>query len=166
MIWSHTGETRRTGSARSNFLPTDDPKARVFVADIIGYLCGYAHLTNTRSLALLGDPDAGAYELLFSFASSSEKDQFLDLVRSNEDLGSDYIDNDFMYLSTEEIRNARPLAAVLPQDVMTHVTLVAITVFAGAGDIVLYRDVPRQDLPEKYSSANDLSQSAAFSGLN
>jgi len=44
------------------------------------------------------------------------------LVRSNEDLGNDYIENDFGPPTTEEIRNARPLAAVLPQDVMTHVT--------------------------------------------
>jgi hypothetical protein len=40
------------------FLPTDDPEARLDGADIIGYLVGYANLTNTRSLALLGDPDA------------------------------------------------------------------------------------------------------------
>ena len=44
------------------FLPTDDPDARLFAADVIGYLVGYANLTNTRSLALLGDPDASAYE--------------------------------------------------------------------------------------------------------
>jgi hypothetical protein len=37
-----------------------------------------------------------------------------------------------MYPSTQEIRNARPLAAVLPQDVMTHATLIATTVLAGA----------------------------------
>jgi hypothetical protein len=48
----------------------------MFASDIIGYLFGYAHLTNTRSLALVGDPDANAYELLFSFSSSEEKDQF------------------------------------------------------------------------------------------
>ena len=48
------------------FLPTDNPEARLFAADIIGYLVGYANLTNTRSLALLGDPDASAYELLFA----------------------------------------------------------------------------------------------------
>ena len=77
------------------FLPTDDPDARLFAADIIGYLCGYAHLTNTRSLALLGDPGASAYELLFSFASPTEKDQFPDLVRSTEGLGNEYIENDF-----------------------------------------------------------------------
>ena len=64
------------------FLPTDDPEARMFASDIIGYLFGYAHLTNTRSLALVGDPDANAYELLFSFSSSEEKKQFLELVRS------------------------------------------------------------------------------------
>lgn len=105
--------------------PTDDPEARLYSADIIGYLVGYAHLSNTRFLALLGDPEAGAYELLFSFSTPEEKDQFLDLVRSNEDLGNDYIENDFMSPTTEEIRNARPLAAVLPEDVMTHATLVA-----------------------------------------
>ena len=83
---------------------------------------------------LLGDPDASAYELLFSFASPTDEDQFLDLVRSNEDLGDDYIENDFGPPITEEIRNAHPLSAVLPQDVMTHATLVATIVFAGAED--------------------------------
>ena len=67
------------------FLPTDNPEARLFAADIIGYLFGYANLTNTRFLALLGDPDANAYELLFSFSSPEEKNEFLNLVRSNED---------------------------------------------------------------------------------
>lgn len=47
------------------FLPADNPEARLLAADIIGYLVGYANLTDTRSLALLGDPDASAYELLF-----------------------------------------------------------------------------------------------------
>jgi hypothetical protein len=67
------------------FLPTDNPEARLFAADIIGYLVGYANLTNTRSLALLGDPDASAYELLFSFSAPEEKNEFLNLVRSNEE---------------------------------------------------------------------------------
>jgi len=91
------------------FLPRDNPEARLFVAGIIGYLIGYANLTNTRSLALLGDPDASAYELLFSFSSPEEKNEFLNLVRSNQDMGKDYI-IEFTPPSTEEIRNARPLA--------------------------------------------------------
>jgi len=68
------------------FLPTDDPAARIFASDIIGYLFGYAHLSNTRSLALVRDPDANAYELLFAFSSSEEKKQFLELVRSNPEM--------------------------------------------------------------------------------
>jgi len=116
------------------FLPTDDPEARLFAADIIGYLVGYANLTNTRSLALLGDPDASAYELLFSFSSPQEREQFLELVRSNEDMGNDYIENDFMSPTAEEIRDARPLARVLPKDSLTHAMLIAAILCAGTED--------------------------------
>jgi hypothetical protein len=58
---------RKIGSAQS-----DDPEARLYSADIIGYLVGYADLSNTRALALLGDPDASAFELLFSFSTPEE----------------------------------------------------------------------------------------------
>jgi hypothetical protein len=67
-------------------------------------------------------------------ASPTEKDQFLHLVPSNEDMGNDYIENDFEPPKNEEIRNARPVAALLPQDVVTHATLVATIVFAGSED--------------------------------
>ena len=115
------------------FLPTDDPDARLFAGNIIGYLVGYANLTNTRSLALLGDPDASAYEFLFSFSSPEEKNEFLTLVRSNEDLGKDYI-IEFTPPTTEEIRNARPLATVLPQDALIYAMLIAATLCAGTED--------------------------------
>jgi hypothetical protein len=78
------------------FLPSNDPEGREFLPDIVGYLLGYAQLTNARALALVGDPEAGAYELLVSFSTPGDKDQFLDLVCSNEEMGSDYIENDFM----------------------------------------------------------------------
>jgi hypothetical protein len=115
------------------FLPTDNPQARLFASDIIGYLIGYANLTNTRSLALLGDPDASAYELLFSFSSPEEKEEFLNLVCSNEDMGKDYIFK-LKPPTTEEIRNARPLATVLPQDALTHAVSIAVTLCAGTED--------------------------------
>src|SRR5208337_829381 len=114
-------------------LPTDNPEAWLFAADIIGYLVGYANLTNTRSLALLGDPDASAYELLFSFSSPEEKNEFLNLVRANEDMGHDYI-IEFTLPTSEEVRNARPLATALPQDALTHVMLIAATVCTGRED--------------------------------
>jgi hypothetical protein len=115
------------------FLPTDNPESQLFAAEIIGHLVGYANLTNTRSLALLGDPDASAYELLFSFSSPVEKTEFLNLVRSNEDLGKDCI-IELTPPSAEEIRNARPLARVLPHDALTHAVLIAATLCAGTAD--------------------------------
>jgi len=115
------------------FLPTDNPEARLFAADIIGYLVNYANLTNTRSLALLGDPDACAYELLFSFSSPEEKNEFLNLVHSNEDMENDYI-IELTPPTAEEIRNARPLATVLPKDALTRVMLIAATLCAGTED--------------------------------
>ena len=58
------------------------------------------------------------------------KEQFLHLVRTNEDMGNDYIENDFMSPTAEEIRNARPLGMALPPDVVNHVALIAATLFA------------------------------------
>jgi hypothetical protein len=115
------------------FLPTDNPEARLFAADIIGYLVGYANLTNTRSLALLDDPDASAYELLFSFSSPEEKNEFLNMVRSNEDMGNDYI-IELTPPTTEKIRNARPLATVLLHNALAHAMLIAVTLCARTED--------------------------------
>ena len=51
-------------------------------------------------------PDAGAYELLFSFLSPAEKKEFLKLVPSNEDMGNHCVAK-FTPPTAEEIRNAR-----------------------------------------------------------
>jgi hypothetical protein len=110
------------------FLNDEDPEGRDLAADTIGYLLGYAHLTNTCSLALVGDPDEMAYEILFSFSSPADKERFLDLIRSNNELGSEYIDNDLLQPVEEEIRDARPLAEVLPREALTRALLVATVV--------------------------------------
>ena len=88
------------------FNPEDNGEARLFATEIIGRQFGYAQATNTGALALVGDADANAYELLFSFASSEDKEQFLHLVRTDEDMGNGYIENDFMSPTAEEIRNS------------------------------------------------------------
>src|SRR5882724_3845964 len=110
------------------FLNEEDPEGRYLAAETIGYLLGYAHLTNTRSLALVGDPDMMAYEILFSFHPPSEKMRFLYLIQSNDELGNEYVENDLIQPVKEEIRNARPLAAVLPKTALTRALLVATTV--------------------------------------
>jgi hypothetical protein len=62
------------------FLPTNDPAQREFDTEDLGYLLGYAQLTDTRVLALLGDSSADTYEILFSFSSAELKERFLDLI--------------------------------------------------------------------------------------
>ena len=57
------------------FIPEDNGEARLFVTEIIGTSVGYAQATNARALALVGNADANAYELLFSFASSEGKER-------------------------------------------------------------------------------------------
>jgi hypothetical protein len=49
-------------------------------------------------------------------------------VRLNDDLGADYIDTDLLRPIVDEIREARPIAEVLPRDVLTRVTLLAATI--------------------------------------
>lgn len=72
----------------------DEPHGGILAqqwVDIIAIRLADAQLTNARSLAFVGDSGAGACELLFSFLRTDDKDQFLDLVRSNEEVGSDNI---------------------------------------------------------------------------
>ena len=113
------------------FLSTEDSGTRAWDAEDIGYLLGYAWLTDTRVLALVGDPDAEVYEILFSFSSPAGKRCFLDLVRANEDMGSSYVEEEFVVPVASEIRDARPLAMVLPNDVVQQATLIAAMLVAG-----------------------------------
>jgi hypothetical protein len=75
---------------------------------------------------LADSPEAG----LALFSSFEEKKQFLELVRSNPEMGNDYIENDLLSPTTEEIKDARPLAMVLPQDVLNHAALITATLCA------------------------------------
>jgi hypothetical protein len=72
-----------------------------------------------------------AYEILFSFSSPSEKRTFLDLIRSNDELGDEYVENDLIQPAMEEIRDARPVAAVLPEAALTRALLIA-TIICGS----------------------------------
>lgn len=119
------------------FLNEHDPEAQDDIAEEIGYLLAYARLTDTRSLALLADPHGVGYEILFSFHSPEAKSRFLQLIRSNQELGNEFIENDLMTPTPEEIEEARPLATVLPRRVMVRATLVATTFCT-----TLIRDLP------------------------
>lgn len=112
------------------FLPEDNPDERARGTEAIGYLWGYAQLTKTRMLVLVGDPECHAYELLFSFASPEGKQEFLRLVRSNAVTNHD--DGAVPGVPTfEEIREAQPLGVVLPEDVFKDATIIAATIISG-----------------------------------
>jgi hypothetical protein len=126
-----TAETTNIWAHESNWLCTiemipHDPEGRASSAINIGHLMGYAIKTNTRMLALVGDPMVPTYELLFSFASPEDRIQFLALVSENEDLRMDeWGDNGFATPSSEEIADARPIQEILTQDILEQVMLVA-----------------------------------------
>jgi len=112
------------------FLPQDNEEERAYGAEVIGYLAGYAQMTDTRILALLGDPEADAYELLFSFSSEENKQRFLKLMQSNELTETD--PGLISVPSADEIRDARPLGMVLSEDVIRHITAIGVLLVAGA----------------------------------
>jgi hypothetical protein len=116
------------------FLPKDDVEDCTQAAERIGYMLAYAQMTDTRMLALLGDPQADAYELLFSFNSAENKAEFFRLLNSNE---LSACDDEFIQVPPQnEIDEAQPIAKVLPEDVVQRVTLIATMLLGGQAGIV------------------------------
>ena len=109
-----------------------DQQDRAECGDFIGYLFGYAFLTNTRCLALVGDPSMVTYELLFSFESPERKREFLALTNGNEITRAE--PEEWMDPSPDEIRDARPMALVIPKDIMKRARLIATLVMAADED--------------------------------
>jgi len=46
-------------------------------------------------------------------------------------MGSCYVEDEFAVPTFEEIKNARPLAVIVPHDIVRHATLIATTLVAG-----------------------------------
>lgn len=68
---------------------------------------------------------------LLSFATPTEKEKFLDLIRSNDDSGNEYIDNAMLQFVKNEIQNAR-LASGSPQMALARALSVATFVCSSA----------------------------------
>lgn len=116
------------------FLPRYDAEDRERGAEAIGYMFAYAQMTDTRMLALVGDPKADAYELLFSFSSPENKAEFLRLLQSNDTTRTE--EDEILVPNQAEIDAAQPIARVLPEDVMRQVTLVATMLFGGQAETI------------------------------
>jgi hypothetical protein len=116
------------------FLPRHDAEDRARATEAIGHMLAYAQMTDTRMLALVGDPEADAYELLFSFNSSENKTEFLRLLKSNEETNCE--DEEILIPTQKEIDAAQPIAKVLPEDVIQRVTLIATMLLGGQAGMV------------------------------
>lgn len=97
-------------------LPSDDPDDDNLVElNWIGRLFGFSHATNTRMLALVGDPETPTYEILFSFDTPEHRQEFLAYVEAD-----DYADPDdeatFLVPTADEIREAQPIGKVFPKE--------------------------------------------------
>ncbi|MBB6142957.1 hypothetical protein HNQ77_000901 [Silvibacterium bohemicum] len=116
------------------FLREDDAEDRVRGTEAIGYMFAYSQMTDTRMLALVGDPKEDAYELLFSFSSPVNKVEFLHLLQSNDATACEEFE--ILVPDPSEIEAAQPIARVLPEDVMRQVTVIAAMLFGGESDTI------------------------------
>jgi hypothetical protein len=111
------------------FLVDYDKEDRARAAESIGYMLGYAQMTNTRMLALVGSAKDNVYELLFSFDSSEHKAEFLRLLQSND--ATRIEEEEILVPHRDEIDAAQPIGRVLPQDVLPHVLSIAAMLSGG-----------------------------------
>jgi hypothetical protein len=95
-------------------------------------MLAYARMTDTRMLALVGDPKADVYELLFSFSSPANKADFLRLLQANEATACG--DEEILVPHPSEIEAAQPIARVLTADVMRQVSVIAVMLLGGEGE--------------------------------
>ena len=110
----------------------DDEEEQAQAAETIGYLFGFASLTNTRMLALRGpDPDDPC-ELLFSFDSTEHKAEFLSMTYS--DGLADREPGYWTVPTPGEIQHARPLDFVIPKNIMDHAQITAVSLMMAAGE--------------------------------
>lgn len=86
----------------------------------IGKLSGFAFTTNTRMLALVGDPDVPGYELLFAFDSAEHKRRFIQLVK-DDGYADPEDENAFWVPAPEAVRDARPISEVFPEDEANYI---------------------------------------------
>lgn len=110
----------------------NDEEDRAYCGEWIGYLFGYSFVTNTRCVALVGDPSTVVYELLFSFKDAKTKRQFLALVDGNE---ITRVEPELWLVPTAgEIRDARPLAQVIPEDIILRAKIIAARILSAYDD--------------------------------
>jgi len=124
--WLH----EREWYCRGTFLPRDEDEERAEAAEMLGYLLGYAWTSGANVLASLGDPQADHYLIFFSFPSPAMKFRFLRMCQANEITRWEHEQWAIAKADARDLIAARPLADVLPKDVLNHVLLMATPMLA------------------------------------
>jgi len=89
--------------------------------------------TNTRMLAVVGDPTLPTYELWFSFAGDTQKQAFLQMVRDD---GYADPDEEGCFDPPEtlnDLADLRPIALVFPQNQRDHISALAVATMSSMG---------------------------------
>ena len=125
--WHHESDWLRTIE-----MTVDEPEDRASCAENIGYLMGWAFATNIRMLALLSDPKIAGINFVSCLhrlrSGNSSCPSFAQMRASELMVGA----NGFVIPSVDEIRDARPIQAVLPKDVLGRAWMVAAYLCAEA----------------------------------
>ena len=105
--------------------PNDNPD-NAECLDWIGRLFAFASVTNTRMLAVRGDPSWPTYELWFSFIDDNEKRRFINLVRDDGYADPDDPDDGLNPPgSLKDLPDLRPISFIFPKDQEAHVRAIA-----------------------------------------
>jgi len=111
----------------------NDQESRTTWAHVIGRLLGYAMLTNTRCAAEIGAASMiTTYQLLFSFDSAEHKREFMAMAQGNEVTRA--ADWEWVVPTLDEIRDAKPLPEVIPEDMMMRAQIVAMLMLSAHQD--------------------------------
>jgi hypothetical protein len=112
-------------------LPAFDPDGLAEYLDWIGRVLAFSMATDTRMLAIVGDPDVPTYELWFSFNSQRQKQEFLQMVREDGFADPDEEDCFDPPNSLELLADLRPIR--VPKDQNDHITALALMTLTAMG---------------------------------
>lgn len=110
--------------------PSDDPD-NAECLDWVGRLFAFASVTNTRTLAVRGDPSWPTYELWFSFINDNEKRRFINLVRDDGFADPDDPDDGFNPPgSLKDLPDLQPISLIFLEHQEARIRAIAETTMA------------------------------------
>jgi hypothetical protein len=111
-------------------VPDDNPEDAAIVLEWIGRVYAFSMATNTRMLAMIGDPDIPSYELWFSFDTENEKQQFLQFIREDGYADPDEENSFQAPPDLADIPRLQMITKVLPEHQLNRIMRAAMVMIA------------------------------------